>query len=297
MMTQHTNLEALTKQPIDRRALLGLTASAALAIGVSPAFANITKSFDPKTFSGSETFDHTAWDEILGAYVKPEPSGLNRFDYKGAKDNALDAIKAYVKALEAADPTKLTRDEQFAYWANLYNAKTIEVVVEAYPVGSIREISINEGLFGFLKKSAGLAGPWKAKIITVKGEKLSLDDVEHEIMRKVFADPRVHYSVNCASIGCPNLRQKAFTGANLETELNAGARDFINTDRGISVGADGNVTASSIFNWFQVDFGGTHEAVIAHAVQYAKPEKAEQLKGKTSISRFEYDWSLNDVAA
>ncbi|MEL6292615.1 MAG: DUF547 domain-containing protein, partial [Pseudomonadota bacterium] len=176
--------------------------------------------------------------------------GLNLFDYAGAKANALGSIKAYLKDLQEVDPAKLGRDEQFAYWANLYNAKTIEVVVEAYPVDSIRKISIDGGLFGFLKKSAGLAGPWKAKIIKVSGTELSLDDVEHEIMRKVFADPRVHYSVNCASIGCPNLRTSAFTGANLQTELDAGAVEFINHDRGIAVDDSGNVTASSIFSWF-----------------------------------------------
>jgi len=282
--------------PVSRRAALGFGAGAALALTAAPAFANITSSFTAFKADGAVVVDHSAWDAVLKAHIKPDGKGLNMFDYAAAKKDALGAIKAYVKSLEAIDPATLNRNEQFAFWANLYNAKTIEVVLGAYPIDSIRKISLESGLFSFIKKSTGLAGPWKTKIMKVKGQDLSLDDVEHEIMRKIFKDPRIHYSVNCASIGCPNLGLSAFTGANLETELDAGARAFINHARGIDVDASGSVTASSIYNWFKVDFGGTDEAVIAHAIKYATPEKAAKLKGKTSISSFQYDWALNDVS-
>ncbi|MEO1544549.1 MAG: DUF547 domain-containing protein, partial [Pseudomonadota bacterium] len=201
-----------------------------------------------------------------------------------------------VSKLEAVDPRKLGRNEQFAYWANLYNAKTIDVVLDHYPVDSIRKITINEGLFGFLKKSVGAGGPWKAKVVTVAGTKLSLDNIEHDIMRPVFSDPRVHYAVNCASYGCPNLRRTAFTGATLEQQLDEGAKAFVNHPRGISV-KNGSVTASSIYQWFQKDFGGNAKGVLDHSRKYAADDLKAQLEGVTEIGRYEYDWSLNDTTA
>ncbi|MEO0728784.1 MAG: DUF547 domain-containing protein [Pseudomonadota bacterium] len=279
------------------RGSLALVAGLAIvATSPSMALANVTEIFSKQAAASTKTVDHSAWDAILKAHIKPNAAGLNMFDYAAAKANASSELKAYVKQLEAVDPTKLNANEQFAFWANLYNAKTIDVVLDNYPVESIRKITINEGLFGFLKKSVGAGGPWKAKIMTVSGQKLSLDDVEHEIMRKVFKDPRVHYAVNCASIGCPNLNINAFTGANLEAELDKGAVAFINHPRGISVKADGSISASSIYSWFQVDFGGSPKGVIDHAMKYAKPELAAKLKGKTEIASYGYDWSLNDTS-
>lgn len=256
---------------------------------------DLAKKFSPYAKDATQTVDHSAWDQILKAHITADTTGLNRFDYGKLKAGDHDKLKAYVAQLEAVDPATLNRPEQFAYWANLYNAKTIDIVVDHYPVGSIREISINEGLFGFLKKSAGLAGPWKTPVVTVSGEKLSLDNVEHDIMRKIFKDPRVHYAVNCASIGCPNLNKNALTGENLEAELEKGAVAFINTPRGVDVDASGNVTASSIYSWFQVDFGGTEASVLDHVRKYAKPELLTRLEGRTDIASFEYDWTLNDI--
>ena len=163
-----------------------------------------------------------------------------------------------------------------------------------YPVDSIRKITINEGLFGFLKKSVGVGGPWKAQIITVKGQKLSLDNVEHDILRPIFKDPRVHYAVNCASYGCPNLANEAFTGDKLQNQLDTNARAFVNHPRGIAFEGDA-VTASSIYQWFKVDFGGTDEGVLDHVRKYANEDLKAKLEGKTSIAGFGYDWALNDI--
>ncbi|MEL6298437.1 MAG: DUF547 domain-containing protein [Pseudomonadota bacterium] len=275
---------------------LGLVAGAlaAVAISAAPARANVTEAFSAHSAGSEVTVDHSAWTELLQKYVKPTESGLNRVDYGGFKSGGHKALKAYVAKLEGVDPTKLDRAEQFAFWANLYNAKTIDVVLDAYPVKSIREIQIGGGLLGFLKKSAGAGGPWKAEIMKVNGQALSLDNVEHDIMRKVFNDPRVHYAVNCASIGCPNLQTKAFTGATLEEQLDAGAKAFVNSPRGFR-SEDGAITASSIYSWFQVDFGGTEAGVLAHAMKYATDETKKMLSGKTDIASFKYDWALNDT--
>ena len=231
---------------------------------------------------------------MLKTYVKPDGTGLNRLDYAAFKKNDHQALKAYVKLLEATQFSKLSKNEQFAFWANLYNAKTIDVVLDHYPVTSIRKITVKSSLLGFLKKSVGAGGPWKAKITTVAGERLSLDDIEHGIMRPIFRDPRVHYAVNCASIGCPNLRTKAFTGANLETELDAGASEYINSPRGVAV-SGGDVTASSIYKWFQSDFGGSEAGLLKHFTQYAKPKLKAKLKRANSVSSYEYNWALNDT--
>lgn len=256
---------------------------------------DLAAKFSPFAAEAGQTVDHSAWDAILKAHIKQDDTGLNRVDYTKLKADSHEKLKAYVAKLESVDPAKLGRAEQFAYWANLYNAKTIDIIADFYPVGSIREISIDEGLFGFLKKSVNLAGPWKTPVVTVSGERLSLDNIEHDIMRKIFKDPRVHYAVNCAAVGCPNLNKNAFTGENLEAELDAGARAFVNTPRGIAIDADGNITASSIYSWFQVDFGGTEASVLEHVRKYAEPELVARLEGRTDIASFEYDWTLNDI--
>lgn len=267
-----------------------------LAAPTTPAQANATPAeLGRYSASSTATVDHTAWTTLLQRYVKASSDGINRVDYAGFKSSGHKTLKSYIKTLEAVDPRTLGRNEQFAFWANLYNAKTIDVVLNNYPIDSIRKISINEGLFGYLKKSVGAGGPWKAKIMTVAGTKLSLDNIEHDIMRPVFKDPRVHYAVNCASYGCPNLARTALTGATLDQQLDEGAVAFVNHPRGIAV-TNGKVTASSIYQWFQKDFGGTAQGVLAHANKYASPELKAKLKGVSEISSFAYDWSLNDTS-
>ncbi len=241
---------------------------------------------DPKS---TTTVDHSAWDRMLKAYVKSAPDGLNRVDYKRFKAEAHDTLKGYIRKLEATDVSVLARSEQFAFWANLYNAKTIEIVLSRYPVRSIKDISLGGGLIATFT-----GGPWKAKVVKVGGFDLSLDDIEHVILRTLFKDPRVHYAVNCASVGCPNLMAGAFTGAALEQQLEAGERGYVNHPRGIRV-EKGRVHASSIFDWFRADFGGNAAGVLQHVRKYAEPTLLKSLEGMTAIHSYDYDWSLNDV--
>lgn len=249
--------------------------------------ASLSETYGKFTAGSTATVDHAEWSRMLAAYVVPGKDGLNRVNYAAwkAKDHA--ALKAYVKALGAVDTAKLDRPEQFAYWANVYNAVTIDVVLDKFPVKSIRDISLGGGL-----KTLVTGGPWQAKTFPIGADKLSLDDIEHEVMRKIFKDPRVHYSVNCASIGCPNLGTTAFTGANLEATLEKHARDFINSPHGFLL-KDGKLKASSIYDWFRADFGGTVESVLAHAKKYAGPELMKTLEGRKTIDSYDYDWALN----
>ncbi len=245
--------------------------------------------FAPNAIAGADIVDHAAWTRLLDAYVVKGKDGLNRVAYKRFKNAGHEPLKAYLVKLQAIDVRKLGRAEQFAFWANLYNAKTIDIVLDKYPVASIKDIRLGGGLFAVVT-----GGPWKKQVVTVNGIKLSLDDIEHKILRALFKDARVHYAVNCASVGCPNLRREAFTGATLEAQLDAGASDYINSPRGF-VQKDGGITASKIYTWFKADFGGSAKGAITHALKYAKPELAAALKAAGDINDYAYDWQLNDA--
>ncbi len=227
--------------------------------------------------------DHSAWDAFLAEYARLDGDGLRRIDYSAASAGR-GALQDYLALLQSVDPTTLPRPEQFAYWANLYNAATVEVVLAAYPVESIRKIG--GSLFS--------PGPWGEEVVTVAGRALSLDDIEHGILRPIWGDPRIHYAVNCASVGCPNVGASAFRAEGLEEALDAAARDYVNHPRGAEV-RNGRLYVSSIYDWFDVDFGGDDAGVIAHLRSFADPELAGALEGITRISGDDYDWALNDV--
>lgn len=230
--------------------------------------------------------DHSAWDALLEVYVVEDEDGLNRVDYARFKKEAWPQLKAYLDGLQATDVAALNRPEQFAFWANLYNARTIDVVLQHYPVQSIRDIDISPGIFS--------DGPWGHKGLTVGGVELSLDDIEHGILRPLWKDPRIHYAVNCASVGCPNLGRSAFKGATLEAMLDSSARGYIGSPRGVRV-REGVVTASSIFSWYGSDFGANQAEILDHIRKHAGPEHQQDLKGVQAIALFEYDWNLNDA--
>ncbi len=233
--------------------------------------------------------DHSAWDALLGRYVSAASDGVNRVDYGAWSASRADraALDAYIATLERTRVSTLTRDEQFAAWANLYNAATVRVILNRYPVRSIRDIR-SEGA-GFSPKA--LAGPWQTKVVTVEGRRLSLDEIEHTIMRPTFRDPRVHYAVNCASIGCPNLMPRAFRAATLNADLDAAARAYINSPRAVSVTERG-LRLSSIYDWYARDFG-TPAQLRVHLLRYAAPELAARIRATDRIAGYGYDWTLN----
>jgi hypothetical protein len=230
--------------------------------------------------------DHRAWHDFLQAHVVAGTDGINRIPYGRIPRKDKEALDAYVARLAATPISRFARPEQAAYWINLYNALTVKVVLDHYPVASIRDIRISPGLFS--------VGPWGKKLVAVEGESLSLDDIEHRVLRPVWRDARLHYAVNCASLGCPNLAREAYTRANLEALLEAGARAYVNHPRGARHDA-GRLTASSIYVWFQEDFGGSDAGVIAHLRRYAAPPLAAVLADATRISGHGYDWALNDA--
>lgn len=235
----------------------------------------------------TETVDHGVWQRILGAYLAPGADRVNRFAYASVGPADGQALDGYIAGLAATPVSALARPEQRAYWINLYNALTVQVVLDHYPVASIHDIAISPGLFAI--------GPWDKALVEVEGEAVSLNDIEHRILRPIWRDPRVHYALNCASIGCPDLQATAFTAANAEALLEAAARAYVNHPRGARV-EDGALTVSSIYAWFREDFGDTEAGVIAHLKRYAGPELAKALETVTDIEDYEYDWVLNDAA-
>lgn len=248
----------------------------------------LTDAFGKTPSASVAVVDHSVWSKLLATYVVVSDNGINRVRYADFKREGHAALKSYITTLSTVEVGGLPRAEQMAFWANLYNAKTIDIILDAYPVKSIKDISLGGGLL-----AAVTGGPWKAKVLNVSGRDLSLDDIEHGILRPIFKDPRVHYAVNCASIGCPNLMQEAFTGAALDKQLDAGARAYVNHKRGVSV-EGGEITVSSIYDWFAADFGG-ETGVVAHARKYADPALKQKLEGISAISGYDYDWSLNDA--
>ncbi len=229
--------------------------------------------------------DQDPWGQILSRYVIATPDGLNLFAYGRVTPADRARLRQYLATLEASTPSRMPREAQMAFWINLYNAKTIDVVLDHYPVKSIRDISLG-GLFTI--------GPWKQKNMIVEGRNLSLDDVEHAILRKQWQDPRVHYALNCASIGCPNLANRPFAAERLEIMLDEGARNFVNHPRGARLEA-GRLTLSRIYQWYRDDFGRSDAEVIRHIAGHASPALKQALSGIREIDGYDYNWNLNEA--
>jgi len=225
----------------------------------------------------------SAYNTVLGNRISAAAGGLNAFDYAGAKAaGEADIVAAYIAELETLNPDIMSDNEAIAFWANLYNAVTVKVILDNYPVKSIREI-----------KSGIRSGPWKRDLVTINGRPTSLDDIEHGILRKQFPSPLIHYMVNCASIGCPNLKNSLWDAKTLDSERDQAARDFVNSPRGAKITAKG-IEVSSIYRWFAGDFGGYKGGVRTHLMQYAGPELKAALDGGAKITGHGYNWSLNE---
>ena len=232
------------------------------------------------------TIDHSAWDGFLKANLVRGGDGINRLAYGRVTVADRKALAHYLEALSVVPISRYKRDEQLAYWINLYNALTVKVILDHYPVKSIRDIDISPGWFS--------DGPWDKKLIKVEDESLSLNDVEHRILRPIWRDARIHYAVNCASLGCPNLAPTAYNAETMEGSLTEAARTYINHPRGVSI-EGGRLYVSKIYEWFVEDFGGNEKGVLDHIRHYANPKLAKRLAEFAPIDGYRYDWGLNDA--
>lgn len=276
-------------QPIEKLTQALAVTLLATALASTTALAQSSPNATPAAsmeMTAEMTDTATAYNDLLSRYVAaPDAMGVARFDYSALHGSKADRaiLTDYIKHLEAQTPSTMTDAQAVSYWANLYNSLTVQVIIENYPVKSIREIK--SGLFSI--------GPWKKTVTKVEGKKLSLDNIEHDIMRVDYPSPHIHYMVNCASVGCPNLKDSLWRAETMDAEREQAARDFINSQRGVSVGPKG-LTVSSIYKWFKEDFGDNDTERLAHFRAFADAELAAAIDGGAKVVGDDYDWSLNE---
>jgi Protein of unknown function, DUF547 len=281
-----------------RRSVLGgalavIASSVASRSGLSAPSAQLWQKWSANDPGSRVVIDHQAWGTFLRRYLVEEPDGIDRLRYGQVSAGDRQELGRYLENMSQVQVTSLNPAEQFAYWVNLYNALTVKVVLDHYPVASIRDITLG-GSF-LVNLITGVSGPWQAKLIQIEGEAVGLDDIEHRILRPLFKDNRVHYAVNCASIGCPTLMQAPFSAKNLQVMLDRGARLYVNHPRGARAEGAG-LTVSSIYHWYKDDFGGSWQGVLAHLRRYANPATAQMLASFETTSGDSYDWQLIDTA-
>lgn len=233
-----------------------------------------------------QTVDHSSWDYFLSRYLTSDPEGVARVCYGSVSCEDRQVLQGYLQKLQSIDVRALNQSEQLAYWFNLYNAKTVSLVLDNYPIRSVRRIK---------QKFTDFVGPFDDEgAVTVLGKPLSLNDIESGIIRPVFNDPRIHYALNCASYGCPNLSPTAWSSSNLNAQLDSAAYQYINSDRAVKRGLLG-VRVSKIYKWYESDFGGEQQGVLNHIRLYADANTLEKINCQQSIRGYFYDWSLNDA--
>lgn len=228
----------------------------------------------------AKDFDHSLFDQILKRYV--DDKGL--IDYNGiGRDHR---FAQYMDSLKGADPRILTVDGQLAFWINAYNAVIIDRVIKRKPKKSVRETLI--------------PGIWTStKIFTrrknvVANKKISPDDIEHEILRKEFHDPRIHFAIVCASLGCPPLPRIAYTEKNVQARLEEEAEKYLNSSRGTRIDrAENTLFLSKIFDWFKSDFVDKSGSVMNFIRPYLRKEVLDFLERKPKIGFIHYDWAVN----
>ncbi|MEX0327090.1 MAG: DUF547 domain-containing protein [Ruegeria sp.] len=231
--------------------------------------------------------DHKDWTGFLSRYVASDPQGVNRVAYGQVSSSDRELLGHYLARMQSVDPTRLTRDQQLAYWINLYNALTVELVLDNYPVDSIRDIK--DGPFSI--------GPWNRPVARVGNQTLTLNDIEHRIIRPTFNEPRIHYALNCAAVGCPNLIARAWQARTLNEDFAAAERAYVNDPRGVRFDDRGRLILSKIYIWFREDFGRDEQAVIGYLETAAEPELRRRLSQVTRVNSYAYDWALNDATS
>ena len=218
---------------------------------------------------------HQQWDKLLKKHV--DAKGM--VDYKGFKQEKSE-LDAYLKLLSDNPPQKnWSKEDQIAYWINAYNAFTVDLILQKYPVKSIKDIAGN-----IYKVNT----PWDIKFINIGGKKYDLNNIEHKILRRQFDDPRIHFALVCASISCPRLRNDAYTGVRLNAQLEDAGRDFLADRSKNRITAD-KAELSKYFSWYKGDF--TKDGSL---VDFINKYSQTKMTSSTKISSIEYNWSLNE---
>lgn len=221
---------------------------------------------------------HGQWTALLQKHVNDK--GL--VDYKGFIADSTN-LNNYLQLLSSHAPAKdWSREEKLAYWINAYNAFTIKLITLHYPLKSIKDIGPGTQII-FVNT------PWDKPFFSIGGKSMTLNTIEHKILRKQFTEPRIHFAINCASISCPKLLNVAYEAVSLDTQLTAQAKDFLaDTDKN-KVSAD-NPQLSSIFKWFNGDFKKTGLSKIGFINQYTPL----RINDNANLDYLDYNWHLNE---
>lgn len=221
----------------------------------------------PSLYIKAQNINHTSWDTFLKTHVDSE----GHVNYKGIKDSPKQ-LNAYLDLLSKKQPNPSTsKNEKLAYWINAYNAFTIKLIIDNYPLKSIKDIG----------------SPWDKKFIPLTNKSVSLNYIEHEILRKMD-EPRIHFGIVCASVSCPNLLNEAFTASKLETQLTTATKTFL-TDPSKNNLTENTIKISNIFKWFTKDFkqNGT-------LIDFLNRYSDIQISPKAKKSYKDYNWNLNE---
>ncbi len=220
---------------------------------------------------------HQAWTSLLKKYVNSQ--GL--VNYKGIIQHKSE-LQSYLDVLSANPPSdKWSKNDKIAYWINAYNAFTVKLIVDNYPVKSIKDIGLSVQI-PFVNT------PWQKEFFKIGGEDMKLDEIEHSILRKQFDESRIHFALVCASKSCPKLRTEAYEGSKLSAQLDDQAKDFLSNQSKNIITAD-KLKLSKYFTWFKGDFT-KHSGLIDYLNKYA-PLK---INSNASISYLDYNWNLNE---
>ena len=266
---------------------LGLVALLALfpLLTLGAPKADLWAIWDQSNPTNNEVIDHTQWQNFLHKYVVTDhPSEINLVRYADVTDHDKGLLNNYVTELLRLEPRNLQKAEQFAYWVNLYNAATVLLILREYPVSSITKLG--SGFFSF--------GPWNDPIGKIAGNAITLNDIEHRILRPIWQDPRIHFAVNCASMGCPNLSAQAYTQSNSQELLEKSTHAFIQHPRGVKL-LDSELRLSSLFDWYLDDFADDRASLLQYLAQYLPNTKAQILGEQKLRITYAYDWALNDA--
>jgi hypothetical protein len=254
------------KRLVELTVVLTLLVSINLLLGVTPGLA----------------VDHSAYGTVLDRHVDG-----GYFDYESFMDNpdSRDLLNEYLNRMSTVELDSLSESEALAYWMNLYNAATLELIEKNYPVDSIRDIG---GWF---------SGPWSIDFVETPRGDLTLDHIEHQIIRPEIGEPRIHFALVCAANSCPPLRAEPYRAGELDAQLQHQAKLFIESDKNQFTVSDGKlvVKLSSIFSWYGEDFGG-ESGVVRYVADFLSDRKQSLIRdGNYSVQYLEYDWGLNQT--
>lgn len=226
---------------------------------------------------------YSVWSEFLKKYLVISDNQIY-VQYNKVSSTDKNKLGRAIELLSAINIAEYTRNQQLAFWINLYNMETVYLILQHYPVKSIMDIG--SGVFSH--------GPWDIKLLVINGVKLSLNDIEHRILRPIWNDPRIHAAVNCGSISCPNLQETPFDADHIQVQLNQGFKSFINSPKGMDVSKDNKINLSEIFSWYGEDFG-REKNMREFIASYLNNENKRKivLNSDNKLYFQQYNWGLN----